>query len=230
MKAKHFSILAGSLLSCSILISSCYQHDYDNSGPYSNGNNTRGNTGSNTNPGYPYEFDEEFNGGDHYGWDFTDPTDSAYASITGGSYQYVDYSAVLSSMAVVTTGANTQQNFTVTTRLKSNRIMGLIFGASSSDNGYAFYVDTAGNYSLYKEGTGGAASTVIIPSTQDTLYAVKNNWNVLELDQLNNTWTGYINGTQIFNIASQTLAGSQFGFKVLPGTTGYADYLVVKSY
>ena len=107
--------------------------------------------------------------------------------------------------------------------------MGLIFGASSSDNGYAFYIDTAGNYSLYKEGTGSAASTVIIASTADSL-AVKKGWNTLELDQINGEWTGYIDGTQVFQMAARSLSGANFGFKVLPGTIGYADYLIVKSH
>jgi len=231
MKAKHFSVLAILILSGSLMLTSCYQHDNYNNGPYNGNNNyNHGNNNNNNTGAFTYTFDEEFNGADHYGWNFTDPTDSAYGTITNGSYEYVDYSTLLSSMVVVNTGSNTSSNFTVTARIKSNKIMGLIFGASTSDNGYAFYVDTAGNYSLYKEGTGTATSTVIIPSTQDTLYAVKNNWNTLELDQINNTWTGYINGTQIFNIASQSLSGSQFGFKVLQGTTGFADYIVVKSY
>ncbi len=228
MKAKHFSSIAVLLLTGSLVLTSCYQRDNYNQGPYNGNNNHHGN--NNNTGAFNYIFDEEFNGSDNYGWNFADPADSAYATITGGSYEYVDYSALLSNMAVVNTSALTSQDFTVTTRIKSNKIMGLIFGASNTDNGYAFYVDTAGNYSLYKEGTGSVASTVIIPSTQDTLYASKNNWNTLELDQINNTWTGYINGTMIFNIAAQPLSGAQFGFKVLPGTTGFADYIVVKSY
>jgi len=147
------------LLAGVFFLSSCYRQDHHYSGAGNgNYNNNNGNTGSG---GYPYVFDEEFNGGDHYGWTFTDAADSAYASITGGSYQYVDYSAVLSNLAVVNTGANTGGNFTVTARIKSNKVMGLIFGASGTDNGYAFFIDTAGNYSLYREGYGGAASTVI---------------------------------------------------------------------
>lgn len=216
------------LLAGAFFLSSCYHQDDHYSGAGNgNYNNNNGNTGSG---GYPYVFDEEFNGGDHYGWTFTDAADSAYASITSGSYQYVDYSAVLSNLAVVNTGANTGGNFTVTTRIKSNKVMGLIFGASGTDNGYAFFIDTAGNYSLYREGYGGAASTVIIPFTQDSANALKNNWNVLEIDQVSNTWTGFINGAQVFSFAAPSLAGAQFGFKVLPGTIGYADYLMVKSY
>ena len=178
---------------------------------------------------YSNSFDEEFNGSDLYGWTFVDAADSANGSIANGYYQYVDFSTTASSMIVVGTGIGVQGNFTATTRIKSNKIMGLIFGASSSDNGYAFYVDTAGNYSLYREGYGSTASTVIIPSTQDTLYALKNNWNIVQVQQANGTWTGYINGTQVFSMAASTLAGNGFGFKVLPGTTGFADYLQVQN-
>ena len=220
MKAIH--IAAGLLLAGTIL-TSCVQKNYYNTNPNNNNNN-------NNNTGYTYTFDEEFNGSDNYGWNFTDAADSAYASITAGSYQYVDYSLAKSNMSVVSTGANMTGNFTITTRIKSNNLMGLIFGASSTDNGYAFYVDSAGYYSLYKEGAGTVASTVIIPSTQDTLYALKKDWNALEVDQVNNTWTGYINGTQVFTMAARSLSGASTGFKILPGTIGYADYLTVKSY
>jgi len=234
MNTKHFSAVTGLLLSGSLLFTSCYERGDYNAAPnnnYNNNYNNRGNTTTtNINPGYPAEMDEEFNGPDHYGWTFTDAADSTYGSVSNGSYQLVDYGTTLSSMIVVNTGINTQSNFTVTTRIESNKIMGLVFGASATSNGYAFYIDTSGNYSLYKEGTGTTASTVIIPSTQDSLYAVKDSWNVLEINQTDSTWTGYINGTQVFSMAASSLSGSEFGFKILPGTIGYADYLVVKNY
>jgi hypothetical protein len=172
-------------------------------------------------------FDEQFNGTDAHGWSFTDTADSAYAGISNGSYQYVDYSAVKSSATVVPTGVNVGKNFVVKTRLKSNNVMGLIFGASSTNYGYAFYIDTAGNYALYQEYPGSNASIPIIPFTEDTLYAHKNDWNDLEVDQVNGVWTGYINGTQVFSMAARSLGGNSFGFKILPGTTGYADFLTL---
>lgn len=223
MKATKIMAL-GLFMAGSALFASCVQKDYYNSDPNNTNNNNNGH-----NPGYTYEFDEEFNGPDNYGWTFTDATDSAYASITNGSYQYVDYSAVLSNASTVNTGANTQSNFSVLTRIKSNKQMGLIFGASATSNGYAFYIDTAGNYSLYQEGTDSTASTVVIASTADS-SATRNNWNTLELDQTNGNWTGLINGTQVFQVTTRQLSGSRFGFKILPGTVGYADYLVVKNY
>ena len=209
----------GLVIAGSALFTSCVQKNYYQAGPNGTNNN-------NNNNNTLFSFDEEFNGADKYGWSFTDPTDSSYAGISNGSYQYVDYSAVKSSTSVVGTGVNVQNNFTVTTRIKSNNVMGLIFGASASSNGYAFYVDTAGNYSLYQENPGSNASIPIIPFTQDSLYAHKNDWNTLEVDQANGVWTGYINGTQVFSMAARSLGGSSFGFKVLPGTTGYADYLM----
>ncbi len=212
----------------STFFNSCIQRNYYDSPPSNyNNNNNNNNTGNTT--GYRYLFDEEFNGSDLYGWNFTDAADSAYASIQSGSYQYVDYSTKLFSTSVVSTGANTTGNFVVQANIKSNNTMGLLFGASSTTNGYAFYVDSNGYYSLYSEGNSTTASTLIIPSTQDTLYATKKGWNLLELDQINGNWTGFINGTQIFQIAARSVTGSGFGFKVAPGTIGYADYIIVKS-
>ena len=219
MKAKQSLAIIGLLLAGTVAFTSCVQKNYYEANPNNQGNNNNGS--------YSYTFDEEFNGADNYGWNFTDAADSAYASIINGNYQYVDYSSAKSNMSVVSTGANTAGNFTVQTRLQSNNMMGLIFGASSSDNGYALYIDGSGNYSLYKEGTG-VASTVIIPSTPDG-SAVKKGWNTIEVDQVNNNWTGYINGTQVFQVAARTVSGDRFGFKVLPGTIGYADYLIVNS-
>jgi hypothetical protein len=57
-----------------------------------------------------------------------------------------------------------------------------------------------------------------------------NGWNTIEIEQIGNRWKGYINGSQMFSIPAHTLAGNKFGFKVLPGTIGYADYLKVTSY
>ncbi len=218
MKWKSLGSIAGILISGSLFFASCVQKNYYNVQP---------DPGNNTNTAY--YFDEEFNGADDYGWSFTAAADSAYASISGGSYQYVDYSALRSSMTFVTTGADVHNNFTVTTRVRSNNVIGLIFGASATSNGYAFYIDTAGNYALYQQGNGVNASIPIIPFTQDTLYAHKNDWNTLELDQANGVWTGFINGTQVFTMAARALGGPGFGYKILPGTVGYADYLTVKN-
>ena len=207
----------------SVLFTSCIERNDYNTNPNNNYNNTH-------NSDTTYALNVQFSVGANTEWAFIDPTDSAYASDSGGTYQYVDYSMLKSSMTVMSTGANTSNNLIITTRVKSNNMMGLIFGASSTSNGYAFYIDTAGNYSLYEEGAGTNASIPIIPSTQDTLYALKNNWNTIEMDQANGVWTFYINGTQVTSLAARVLSGSSFGFKILPGTVGYASYLTVRSY
>ena len=222
MKTINFFVCAGLFALSAAMLTSCVEKNYYNTNPSPNPN-------PNPTYNYQYTFDEEFNGSDIYGWGFTSATDSAYASITAGSYQYVDYGTQLSNVTTVNTGINVQNNFAVKTSLKSNNKMGLIIGASSSSNGYAFFIDTAGNYALYQEGNSTTASTAVIPFTFSS-YAVKNGWNTLELDQSNGAWTGYINGTQVFNISARSLGGSNFGFKVLPGTVGYADYIVVNGY
>jgi hypothetical protein len=222
MIARQCVAIIGLIVSGSFLFTSCIINEDHNATPNNNNNHNGGTTVS-------YQFNEEFNGADKYGWSFTNASDSAYASITNDAYQYVDYSAVKSNLAVVNTGINTQNNFTASTRIKSNKVMGLIFGASVTSNGYAFYIDTAGSYSLYREGFGFSPSTVVIPTTRDTLYARKNDWNVLQIDQVNNTWSGYINGTRVFTMSAGSLSGGQFGYKVLPGTIGYADYLIIKN-
>ena len=223
MKNRNLNLIAAFTTGV-LLFSACIQKNYYDTNPnnYPNNNNNDSNRTS-------YFFDEEFNGADRYGWNFTDAADSTYASISNGTYQFVDYSTTNYPNSIVWTNNSVSGTLTIQTRIESNNMMGLVFGASSSDNGYAFYVDSNGYYSLYKEGYGSVASTTIIPSTQDTLYAVKKGWNALEVDQANGTWTGYINGTQVFSMAARTLAGSGFGFKVAPATIGYADYLVVKS-
>ena len=219
MKKPSVLSIASILVAGSLLMTSCMQRDQYQPDPMNNNHYTNTTT----------SFDEEFNGSDIYNWSFTDPTDSAYAGISNGYYQFVDYSKTYYPESFVTTGINTQNNFTVKSSIKSSNMMALIFGASSTDNGYALYIDSMGYYSLYKEGIGSIASTVILPSTQDTLYASKKGWNTIELDQVNGTWSGFINGTEIFQMSARTISGSGFGFKVVPGTTGYADYITVQN-
>src|ERR1035438_1147076 len=111
MKATHYLALTALLVSMSSFFTSCIERGNYNTYP-NNGNNTTNDTKGGINPGYPAEFDEQFNGADKYGWSFTDAADSAYAGINNGSYQYVDYSTIQSNMSTVNTGINTQINFT----------------------------------------------------------------------------------------------------------------------
>ncbi len=226
MRASNFLTILSLVVATTFLATSCVEKNTYEIVP---ANNNHNNNNNGNNGGYSYVFDEEFNGRDLYGWTFASSSDSAYASISNGSYQYVDYSYTKFNTSFVNTNANTTGNFTVQTKMQANNTMGLIFGASSTDYGYAFYLDTLGYFSLYKEGIGSIASTVIIPSTQDTLYAIKKGWNTLEVDQVNGNWTGFINGTQVFQMTARSVSGSGFGFKIAPATIGYADYIIIKS-
>ncbi|RYY14823.1 MAG: hypothetical protein EOO04_29625 [Chitinophagaceae bacterium] len=173
--------------------------------------------------GYYYLFNEDFNA-DNRGWSFDDPIDSAYALVTNGAYKFVDYSyAGGYNLAVVPTGAVTHRNFLVQTRLKSNYAMALIFGASNNDFGYSLYLDEQGYFAVYKEGY--PSQTII-----DWQYnsAITAGWNDVELEQIDGYWYGYVNNVKIFQTPARSLSGNQFGFMVLPGTTGYADFLTVK--
>src|SRR5581483_48009 len=98
MKKGNFLAALSLALLGTALFTSCVQKNYYNTNP--NYNNTNNNNNNSVNP---YTFDEEFNGADNYGWSFTDAADSAYAGISNGSYQYVDYSAVKSNISVVST-------------------------------------------------------------------------------------------------------------------------------
>jgi hypothetical protein len=173
--------------------------------------------------GYYNQFNEDFNN-DVRGWSFDDPLDSAYALVTNGTYKFVDYSYTGGyNIAAVTTGARTDRNFLVQTRMSSNYAMALIFGASNNDYGYSFFIDEQGYFAVYKEGF--PAQTVIDWTFNS---AIRADWNDVELEQVGNYWYGYVNGVKVFQTQAQNIYGSQFGFMVYPGTTGYADYLTVK--
>lgn len=173
--------------------------------------------------GYTNVFNEDFNS-DSRGWTFDDPADSAYAFVTGGEYKFVDESHNGGGhQAVVSTGVNTDRNFLIKTRMRSDYAMGLIFGVSNSSYGYSFFVDEAGYFAVYKEGT--SPETIV-----DWKYssAINSSWNDVELEQVGEDWIGYINGTRVFTISARVLTGSKVGYMVLANTTGYADYLTVK--
>jgi len=125
MKAAQFLAIAALVTCGTIFMTSCYREDnnYPNNSANNYNSNPRGYTKDSTyTASNPYVFDEEFNGPDYHNWTFTDSTDSAYAGIINGSYEYVDYSTTYSNMSVVNTGASVTNNFTVSTRIKSNKI------------------------------------------------------------------------------------------------------------
>jgi len=173
--------------------------------------------------GYQYIFDEDFVN-DNRGWTFDDPADSAYAFVTGGLYKFVDYSRKGGThVAVVSTGVNTNHNFLIKTKMKSNYAMALIFGAGSNSYGYSLFIDEAGYFAVYKEGA--SPQTIL-----DWQYsgAINPDWNDVEIEQVGDTWYGYINNVKVFDMPARVLSGSRVGYMVLANTTGYADYLTVK--
>lgn len=212
MKTKNYILSACALLLGSGLLTSCVQKNYYNTQP--------------NYPAYQYTFDEEFDN-NNLGWAFTDSYDSAYADVQGGTYEVVDYSAIRSHTATLPTGANFNYDFQVQARIQSNYEMGLVFGASDYDYGYSFFIDQSGYFAVYKEGSPSAYASTII-NWQASPAIKTSGWNDLELDQVGNYWVGYINGVQVFKIQAYQASGSQCGFMVMPGTTGYADYLTVK--
>lgn len=209
MKALPLLALAAAGL---ITFTGCVKNDYYNTKPAHND--------------YYNLYDEEFSN-DNAGWSFTDSRDSAYADVAQGTYELVNYSSTRDQALTVFTGANMQYDFLVQTKMQSNNAMGVVFGASKNDNGFAFYTDNQGYFSLYYEGSYSSAPYPLVAWTFDN-NIIKGGWNNVEIEQVGNYWTGYINGKQVFHIPSQVLYGSQCGFKVLAGTTAYADYLEVK--
>lgn len=177
--------------------------------------------------GYQFEFVEEFDN-DTRGWAFDDPVDSAYALVQNGEYKFVDYSLTGGlHTAVVPTSANVDNNFLVKTRLESNYVMGLIFGASNTDFGFSFFIDNAGYFAIYNEG-GNSQSFQILQDWTASSVIKETGYNDVEIEQRSGNWYFYINGTQVASMNAHYLPGDQFGFMVLENTTGYADYLRLK--
>ena len=173
--------------------------------------------------GYTNVFNEEFNN-DNRGWTFDDPADSAYGFVTTGMYKFVDESKTGGGhQAVVSTGVNTSRNFLIKTSMKSDYAMAVVFGVSNTSAGYSFFVDNAGYFAVYKEGT---SPQTIVDWTQSN--EITSSWNDVEVEQVGEDWVGYINNKKVFTIPARVLVGSKIGYMVLANTVGYADYLTVK--
>jgi hypothetical protein len=182
--------------------------------------------------GYQYIFDEDFNN-DIRGWEFEKPNDSAYGYLDNiGIFNFIDYSANWGTYsAVVPVGLNPDNDFLAQSRFRSDNAMAMVFGASNHDYGYTFFVDNEqGLFAVYYEGDDDPTN----PKPFQTLLnwqassAIQSGYNKVEIEQVGNYWYGYINDSKVFEIPARYLAGDQFGFMVLPGTTGKADYLTVK--
>jgi hypothetical protein len=179
-------------------------------------------------PGYQYEFSEDFNQ-DTRGWAFDDPADSAYGLVQNGIYKMVDYSLTGGfQTAIVPTGCNVDGNFSVQTSLQSNYQFALIMGTSQTHNGYSFFIDNDyQQFAIYDEGS--ASQNYKVLQDWTTSNAInKTGFNKIEVEQQNSVWNFYINNTKVASLQAQYLASDNFGFMTLENMTGQADYLYVK--
>lgn len=176
--------------------------------------------------GYQMTFNDDFNF-DANNWSFSDPGNNAFVNISGGvlNYTYEPVDDGTNTVAILT-GANVRKDFLAQTRITSDNAMGLAFGVSNSDYGYSFFIDDQGYFALYKEGDANTPVKTILDWQYSS--AIQAGWNDIELEQVGNYWLGYANGIKLFEVPAQYLAGSKFGYIVLAGTNGKADYLTVQ--
>lgn len=211
-------ILTTIAIAGTLLLTSCVKNEYYTVDPQQPGN---------TVPQYNFVFDDNFD--DNFNnWAFSDHSNAAFVSIGSSLLKYTYLPANEGSNTVaINTGAKTHRNFLVQTSIKSDNAMGLCFGVSDYDYGYSFFIDNQGYFALYKEGTAQEGVQTIIDWTQSSAVN-SGGWNDVEMEQVGNTWVGYINGVKVFEERAEYMAGSKIGYILLAGTTGYADYLTVK--
>lgn len=177
--------------------------------------------------GYQYSFNDDFDY-DAHNWSFSDNVNSAYVSISNGilKYQYTP-TADGSNTVAINTGADVDHNFVIQTRIRSDYEMGIVFGVNNSNYGYSFIIDNSnGQFAVFSEGTNTSAISTLVNWTASS--AIQSGWNDVEMEQVGDRWTGYINGTKVFDIPAHYLEGTKIGFIDIAGTTGYADYLTVQ--
>jgi len=176
--------------------------------------------------GYRYSFDDEFNY-DAYNWSFNDPSTGASVGVSGGYLNYNYYPSLNGSNTVAKDmGLDVTSDFSVRARIKTNYQMGIAFGVSNTDYGYALFIDNSGKYALYDEGNSSIKPIPIVDWTRGQV--ISNAFNTVEIDQAGSSWIGYINGTIVFTVPAHTFYGTEAGFIVNASTTGYADYLNVQ--
>lgn len=174
-------------------------------------------------------FIDDFNNNKN-NWQFADGQNLAYGVISNGTFK-VDYNnnyleAYYVSKAI---NINTYNDFTISSRIGSNKNMGLLFGYNANTNsyGYSFTVDYNGYFALYDEGGNGygASLSTLVPKTKKPFVNVNGNWNEVSIEQRGNRWIGYINNNQVFDVPAQNMKGGSVGFVVMSETQGEADYL-----
>ena len=129
MKKTRYFFAALVLVAGSMTFTSCVRNEYYTPEPdYPNNNNND-----------IYSFTEEFSN-DNRGWAFSSSADSSYASVSGGVLEFINYSVLGSNTQVVQTNMNTNNNFVIETRIKSDNDRGVIFGNSGNqyEYGYSF--------------------------------------------------------------------------------------------
>ena len=182
----------------------------------------------------PYYFVDDFND-NRNDWQFADGNNLAYGVINNGTFK-IDYNDDLSEAYYVSRGINLNvaNDFTLSTRIGSNKNMGLLFGynGATGSYGYSFTVDYNGYFALYDEGGNGYGADIsaIVPATTRSFVRLNGDWNELKIEKRANRWYGYINGVQVFNIGGQNLKGNGVGFVVMSNTQGEADYIQAEWY
>jgi len=180
----------------------------------------------NNSSGYRYGYDDEFNA-DTHNWSFNLPSIGASVDVSGGYLNYNYYPASYGTNTVaIETGLDVTSDFSIQSSIKTNYQMGIAFGVSNSDYGYALFIDNSGSYALYDEGNSSITPVAIVDWTRGDV--VSNAFNTVEIDQVGSSWAGYINGNQVFSVPARTFYGTKVGFIVNASTTGYADYLNVQ--
>jgi hypothetical protein len=178
-------------------------------------------------PQYNYIFDDNFDNNVN-NWAFADHNNAAFVTIAGSrlKYSYLPPNDGSNTVAI-NTGARLHRNFLIQSRIRSDYSMGIVFGVNNNNYGYSFFIDNDGYYALYKEGDANTGLNTII-NRQFSAAINPEGWNDVEFEQFGNYWTGYVNGTKLFEIPAQYIEGSKIGYIVLAGTTGYADYMTVQ--
>lgn len=177
----------------------------------------------------PYTFIDDFDN-NRNDWQFADGSNLAYGIISNGTFK-IDYNDNLYEAYYVSKSIqlNVFNDFTLSTRIGSNKNMGLLFGYNGNNGayGYSFTIDYNGYFALYDEGGNGYGADIsaIVPRTKLGFVKINGDWNDIRIEQRNKSWIGYINGNRVFNVPVQNLKGASVGFVVEANTQGEADYI-----